>query len=130
VRESLLVIGLDFLAPHRPRNAGSAVQTESHTRQCLALTRQLGRPVPVHYQEPFRRGYGHWEPAATDCLTDLRGALAGGAAGWCLHNGAQRTTPDKRPRRSFDMRRQRLFEQLDEPERNVVEAAAQQLRRP
>jgi hypothetical protein len=27
----------------------------------------------VHYQEPFRQGYGSWEPKAADFLTDLRG---------------------------------------------------------
>ena len=85
--------------------------------------------VPVHYQEPFRRGYGQWEPATADFVTDLRGSLAGGAAGWCFHNGGQRTSPDNQPRRSFDMRQQRLFDQLDEEERKVVEAVAAELRR-
>lgn len=129
VRESLLTIGLDFLSPHRPRTPESPAQTEAQTRECLALTRKLERPVPVHYQEPFRRGYGRWEPTADDFLTDLRGAIAGGAAGWCFHNGAQRATPDSRPRRSFDMRAKRLFEQLDEQERKVVEAIRPELRR-
>ncbi len=32
---------------------------------------------------------------AADFLTDLRGAVAGGAAGWCLHNGSQDTAPGK-----------------------------------
>jgi hypothetical protein len=124
VRESLLTIGLDFLSPHRPRNSRSPAQTEARTRECLALTKQLKRPAPVHYQEPFRRGYGRWQPTARDFLTDLRGAIAGGAAGWCFHNGAQRSAPDGRPRRSFDMRDKRLFEQLDEQERKAIEAMA------
>ncbi len=97
VRESLLTIGLDFLTPHRPRNAQSPAQTEARTRECLALTKRLGRPAPVHHQEPFRRGYGRWEPTADDFLTDLRGAIAGGAAGWCFHNGSQRNTAENRP---------------------------------
>jgi hypothetical protein len=78
----------------------------------------------VHHQEPFRRGYAGWEPTSDDFLTDLRGAVAGEAAGWCFHNGSQRTTPDNTPHRSFDLRRQRLFDQLDAEERKFVTAAA------
>ncbi len=129
VRESLLTIGLDFLSPHRPRNAASPSQTEERTRGCLTLMKKLGRIAPVHCQEPFRRGYGRWEPVAADFVADLRGSLAGGAAGWCFHNGGQRTSPDNQVRRSFDMRQQRLFDQLDEEERKVVESVAPELRR-
>ena len=71
-------------------------------------------------QEPFRRGYAGWDPEADDFLTDLRGAIAGGAAGWCFHNGSQRTTADNRPRRSFDLREKRLMDQLDSKELLVV----------
>lgn len=124
VRESLLTIGLDFLTPHRPRTAASPAQTEARTRQCLALTKTLGRPAPVHHQEPFRRGYGRWKPTADDFLTDLRGAIAGGAAGWCFHNGSQRSSADNLPARSFDMRQQRVFDQLDEEEHKVIAAVA------
>jgi hypothetical protein len=60
VRESLLTIGLDFLSPHRPRNAASPSQTEERTRGCLTLIKKLGRIAPVHFQEPFRRGYGSY----------------------------------------------------------------------
>ena len=49
-----------------------------------------------------------------------RGANAGGAAGWCFHNGDVRARPDGQPRRSFDLREKRLFEQLDEEELAVV----------
>lgn len=129
VRESLVVIGLDFLSPHRPRDPESPGQTEARTRDCLAVMKALGRSVPIHYQEPFRRGYGSWSPAASDFLADLRGALAGGAAGWCLHNGAQRDTPGNHPRRSFDLRDRRLFDQLDEEERNAVGQAAIEVQR-
>jgi hypothetical protein len=128
VRESLATAGLDFLCPHRPRNAESPGQTESRTRALLALMQKIGRLVPVHYQEPFRRGYTQWEPVAADFLADLRGAVAGGAAGWCFHNGSQRGTPESRPRRSFDLREHRLFDQLDAEERIVVEKAALDLR--
>lgn len=124
IRESLLTIGLDFLSPHRPRSPESPGQTEARTRECLGLVKEIGRPVPVHYQEPFRRGYQDWEPTAADFLTDLRGAVAGGAAGWCFHNGTQRDAPDQQPRRSFDLRRRRLSDQLDTEEQGVVADAA------
>ncbi len=123
LREALLVVGVDFLAPHRPRGAESPGQTQAQTQSCLARMKELGRLVPVHYQEPFRRGYESWEPTADDFLTDLRGAITGGAAGWCFHNGQQRGTPDNRPRRSFDLRERRLFDQLDAEELKVVAGA-------
>ncbi len=120
VQEGLVTAGQDFLTPHRPREAGSPCQTEAQTRACLALARAERRIVPVHYQEPFRRGYGRWEPTVDDFLTDLRGALTGGAAGWCFHNGSERNSPDHLPRRSFDLRARRLFDQLDPEERKVA----------
>lgn len=79
--------------------------------------------MPVHYQEPFRRGYTTWEPAADDFLKDLGGALRGGAAGWCFHNGGQRAAPEEQPRRSFDMRGRRLMDQLDPEEMKVIRGA-------
>jgi len=111
-----------FVCPHRPRNAQSPRQTEAKTREYLQWMREEGRTIPVHYQEPFRRGYGQWEPTAKDFLIDLQGARDGGAAGWCLHNGSQRNQTEEKPRRSFDMREKRLFEQLDDEERQVVTA--------
>jgi hypothetical protein len=76
--------------------------------------------VPLHYDEPFRRGFGNYEPTAQDFITDLQGAKAGGAAGWCFHNGHSKDTPDGQPRRSFDLRQRRLFDQLDEDERKLM----------
>jgi hypothetical protein len=122
--DALNTADLDFLCPHRPRVPESPTQTEAHTRQCLALQKRLKRLVPIHYQEPFRRGYETWEPTAADFLDDLRGAIAGGAAGWCFHNGSQRNAEDGEPRRSFDLRARRLFDQLDAEERKVVAEAA------
>jgi hypothetical protein len=119
--DSLEAAGLDFLTPHRPRNPESPGQTAARTREVLDLTKELRRVAPVHHQEPFRRGYGEWQPTAENFLTDLRGAAAGGAAGWCFHNGSQRDAADNRPRRSFDLRERRLFEQLDVEELKVVE---------
>ena len=114
------VAGVDFLCPHRPRHAKSPTETEAETRRTLVLTAEAGRRMPVHYQEPFRRGYTAWEPAADDFLKDLGGALRGGAAGWCFHNGGQRATPEEQPRRSFDMRGRRLMDQLDPEEMKVI----------
>ena len=82
--------------------------------------RQIGRIVPLHYQEPFPRGYTKWQPGVEDFLTDLRRAKTGGAAGWCFHNTAQREGAQHRPRRSFDLRELRLFDQLDDEERKVL----------
>lgn len=124
VRNALVTAELNFLSPHRPRNPRSPGQTAERTRECLALTQKIGRVVPVHHQEPFRRGYTAWEPTAEDFLTDLHGAVAGGAAGWCFHNGSQRGAPDLKPRRSFDLREKRLFDQLDPDELKVVHEAA------
>jgi hypothetical protein len=124
VREALIEAELDFVAPHRPRQAGSPAETEKHTRACLAAMDRVGRHAPIHYQEPFRRGYGDWQPNARDFLEDLRGAVAGGAAGWCLHNGSVRDGGDGRPFRSFDLRTKGLFEQLDAEEMAVVRQAA------
>jgi hypothetical protein len=115
-------VGVDFLSPHRPRNARSPNETEERSRRYLAKMAELGRVVPLHYQEPFRRGFTRgWEPTADDYVTDARAAAAGGAAGWCLHNGDQRHEADQKPRRSFDMRKERLFDQLDEVEREALD---------
>jgi hypothetical protein len=123
VRAAVETAGLDFLTPHRPRHVKSPGETEAATRQVLGYAKSFGRAVPVHYQEPFRRGYTDWQPTDADFLADLRGALAGGAAGWCFHNGSQRSAPDEQPRRSFDLRTKRLIEQLDEEELKVVDGA-------
>ncbi len=122
LRDYLEKAKLDFLAPHRPRNARSPAQTAPWTRKCREWRRAIHHPAPILFQEPFRRGFRprYWEPPAAAFLTDLRGALTGGAAGWCFHNGDQKNRPGGRPRRSFDMREQRLFDQLDPVERRVV----------
>lgn len=128
LRHALLTAGLDFVAPHRPRAAVSPGQTADRTRKTLDLMKRIGRSAPLHYQEPFRRGYEAWNPTAKDFLTDLGAAHASGAAGWCFHNGAERTTTDGRPRRSFDLSDQRLFDQLDDEERKVVARAREVLK--
>jgi len=110
-------VRVDFISPHRPRDPSSPQQTEEKSRQYLGWIKELGRNVPLHYQEPFRRGYSEgWDPNSNDFVTDARAAVKGGAAGWCLHNGDNRQRQDGKPRRSFDMRNLRLFDQLDSEE--------------
>ncbi len=122
LRHYILDVGVDFLSPHRQRRRGCAEQTEEATRQCAKLMGKIGRVVPVHYQEPFRRDFNRnrFQPSAGDFTTDLRGAIESGAAGWCFHNGDNRAASDNRPRRSFDMRKSRLFDQLDDEERKAL----------
>jgi len=125
VRRYVLDVQVDFLSPHRPRNPTSAGETAEITRQYLTWMRDLGRVVPVHYQEPFRRDFSKgWQPKAEDFVRDMRGALQGGAAGWCFHNGDNRWAPDAQPRRSFDLRQRRLFDQLDPVEVDALEKIA------
>jgi hypothetical protein len=117
VERYLREVRLDFLSVHRPRDAGSPDDTAAKTKQVLAWVRELGVTLPLHYDEPFRRGYADWQPSAADFEKDLAAARAAGAAGWCFHNGSQRGAPGERPRRSFDLSEQGLIEQLDEQER-------------
>jgi len=112
---------LDFISPHRPREPEAIGATEERTHEYLRWMKEIGRLAPVHYQEPIRRGYAKWQPAAADFVADARHARDSGAAGWCFHNGDQRTTPGRQPRRSFDLREVRLFEQLEEEELKALE---------
>jgi hypothetical protein len=120
LREYLFTVRVDFVSPHRPRDASAVRQTKEKSVEYLATMKQLGRVVPLHYQEPFRRGYGKWQPRAEDFLADLEGARTGGAAGWCFHNGDTRAAPDGQPRRSFNLIERRLFEQLDAEETKTL----------
>jgi len=123
--EYLSTVRVDFITPHRGRSRDIHRETTQTSRQYLAWMKEFRREVPVHYQEPFRRGYlpQRWEPTAADFALDLRNAIAGGAAGWCFHNGDQKDRVEGEPRRSFDMSQRRLFEQLDEEERSFVQKA-------
>lgn len=117
LRDYLLKVQVDFISPHRPRNAKSPNQTLEKSRDYLAEMKKLGKVIPLHYQEPFRRSFTKgWNPKAEDFITDARNARKGGAAGWCLHNGDQRHIEGAPIRRSFDMRQKRLFDQLDQEE--------------
>ncbi|MGQ9591326.1 MAG: hypothetical protein ACUVYA_13660 [Planctomycetota bacterium] len=119
----------DFLAPHLSREAGCAAKTQGRVREFGRWMREVGVPMPVHLQEPFRRGYGPYEPTAEDFLEDARGARAGGAAGWCLHNGSTRSAADGKPYRSFlvNSRVGRLYDQWDEVERAVLARLAREV---
>lgn len=122
LREYLVKVRVDFISPHRPRNARSPGQTAERTKRFHAWMKEIGRTVPVHYQEPFRRGFrpDRFEPEAGLFLRDLEGARRGGAAGWCFHNGDQKNKPGSQPRRSFDLRKARLFDQLDAEEMTFI----------
>jgi len=118
----LRVARVDFITPHRPRNGASPAGTQTKTQEYLQWMAELGKIVPVHYQEPFRRDYGRWQPELADFVADLRGAITGGAAGWCLHNGSPRgaARDDTGPRRSFDLSERCLMAQLDAVELAVL----------
>jgi hypothetical protein len=130
LQEYLLTVQVDLLCPHRPRHAGSPAETEAKSKEYRARMQETGRVVPLHYQEPFRRGFGAWEPRAEDFLIDLRGAQAGGAAGWCFHNGSTRDAREDRPRRSFDLREQGLFAQLDAEECRFLDRLPAEIKKP
>ncbi len=120
LREYLHTVHVDFICPHRPRNPASIEQTETKTLEYLSWMKEMGCMVPVNYQEPFRRGYLDWQPKAGDFVTDLYNAMEGGAGSWCFHNGRQGDQADENPRRSFDMREKRLFDQLDKDELEAI----------
>ena len=126
LKKYLEEVKVDLITPHRPRHTGSPQETINKTKEYLKLMQDMGKVVPLHYQEPFRRGYGSWQPVADDFLTDLKNAKVNGAAGWCLHNGDVRDSEGGRPRRSFDMHSEesRLFDQLDEEEKKVISQAS------
>jgi len=86
LRDYLATVQVDFVCPHRPRDAGASGQTAAKTREYLLWLHDLGRVVPVHHQEPFRRGYRprEWEPGTDDFLTDLTQAKLGEARDYAL----------------------------------------------
>jgi hypothetical protein len=120
VERYLRDVRVDFISVHRPRDAKSPDQTAEKTKQVMGWIREIGPVVPLHYDEPFRRGYADWQPAAAVFEKDLAAARVAGAAGWCFHNGSQRGAAGERPRRSFDLSEHGLIEQLDEQEREFL----------
>ncbi len=113
---------LDFISIHRPRDAKSAKDGAEATRKLRQWIKEVGPMVPLQYDEPFRRGYGEWQPTSADFVADLRACRGAGAAGWCFHNGDTRGARDRLPRKSFDLQTQSLFEQLDTEERKFLAA--------
>lgn len=123
----LNVVRVDFLTPHRPRTDISPSQTAAKTGEYFTWMESLGKIVPIHYQEPFRRGYSNWQPEVEDYIIDLFGAKKAGAAGWCFHNGDQRKDPELKPRRSFDLQEKRLFDQLDPQELLTIQQLSERM---
>ena len=117
---------LDFLTTHLPRRTGCPARTIETVSQYVAWMTALGFRIPVHLQEPFRLGFGTWQPTEDDFYRDASGGKVAEAAGWCLHNGnngilrGQRSAP-RRPYRSFLMSdaEGRLYAQYDPIEKTV-----------
>lgn len=113
----------DFIAPHLGRDKDSPKRTKSTVEQFISWMKEASlKRVPVHLQEPFRRDYGSYQPQEDDYYIDVIGAIEGGAAGWCLHNGSSKAESGKRRFRSFRMTDNdgRLYAQLDEVELAVA----------
>lgn len=112
----------DFICPHLGRERGSSSKTIARVNQLIGWMKELGVRVPVHLQEPFRRGYGNYQPVSDDFVRDASGAKIAGAAGWCLHNGTEQSSKDQRPFRSFLMNNTegRLYKQLDSDESDAL----------
>ena len=117
---------VDFITPHLGRAEGLPARTAGTVRQFVGWMDNLGFRIPVHLQEPLRRGYRGHNPTVDDFLRDCSGAKVAEAAGWCLHNGSNGTG---RPHRSFLMSdaEGRLFAQFDSVEREVVASLKEQI---
>lgn len=114
------VAHMDFITPHLCRDAGCPAQTLGTVQQFIGWMSEFGWRIPVHLQEPFRRGYSTtYNPVAEDFLRDCSGGKIADAAGWCLHNGSNF---GGRPYRSFNMAdtEGRLYAQLDSNELQVT----------
>jgi|GEM_PF-2449456 len=112
----------DFIAPHLGREADSPAKTAAAAREIIGWMDELGRRVPLHLQEPFRRDYNRFQPEPADYFLDCANGKQAGAAGWCLHNGSNRNSEDGIPWRSFRMTDAdgRLYKQLDAVELEVA----------
>ncbi len=123
------VAKMDFITPHLCRDAGCAAQTLGTMNQYVSWMNALGFRIPVHFQEPFRRGYASYDPVVEDFYRDNTGAKVAEAAGWCWHNGSSRTSADGRPFRSFLMTdpEGRLYTQIDSVEQTLSAGMADQI---
>lgn len=115
------VAHMDFITPHLCRHDGCSAQTIGTVEDYLEWMSNLGWRIPVHLQEPFRRGYTTYNPVEDDFLRDCNGGKLAGAAGWCLHNGSD---SGARPYRCFDMSdaEGRIYTQWDSVEVSVTNA--------
>ncbi len=57
LRGYLTTVQVDFIRLHCTRSPQSPALTEAKSREYLARMKKLGRTVPLHCQEPFRRGF-------------------------------------------------------------------------
>jgi len=120
---------LDFIATHLCRDASCPAQTLGTVKQFITWMTANGFRIPVHLQEPLRRGYGSYNPIVEDFYRDDTGGKIAEAAGWCLHNGQNQLSGDSRPFRSFLMNNTegRLYSQWDSVELTVTPALLDQI---
>ena len=111
--ELYTVANIDFATPHFPRDDVWAAETQSRVETMRGLLVDAGWDRAIYLQEDARRGYGSAMWPKEDFLTAAAGARAGGASGWCFHNGA-----------GFDLGAQTLFDQLDDVELDTIDELA------
>jgi hypothetical protein len=116
---------MDFIATHLCRTSSDCpAQNFSEVQSYIGWMSSLGVRVPVHLQEPMRRGIVKtFNPVAEDYYRDETDAKIVEAAGWCFHNGDNcKYSTDCRPFRSFTMTDAdgRLFDQLDSVEQTTA----------
>lgn len=109
----------DFICPHLCREKECPAQTKDTVKSFIDWMSKLGKRVPIHLQEPFRRDYASYQPTQDDFYRDDSGGKIADAAGWCFHNGSAR---GKSLFRSFKMTDEcgRLFAQLDAVEKDML----------
>ncbi len=112
--------GLDFISPHLCRDSTCPALTLGKVKDFISWMGSYGVRMPVHLQEPFRRGYGSWQPGTSDFLRDCIGGKNADGAGWCLHNGSNYGSA---PYRSFRMTNSngRLYSQWETAEQNACD---------
>ena len=118
---------VDFITPHLCRSKECPGQTFGKVRELSEWMDNLGFRMPIHMQEPFRRGYAAYEPTVEDFYRDCSGARLAGATGWCLHNGSN--PKGTKPQRSFGMSdaEGRLYKQFDAVESEVANTIDEQI---
>ncbi|UCD27319.1 MAG: hypothetical protein JSV03_09305 [Planctomycetota bacterium] len=122
---------VDFFAVHMCRTSECPSLTYGEVQKYIGWMANLGTRVPIHLQEPFRRGNrAAWNPVQEDYYRDETGGKVAEAAGWCFHNGGNDAySADGRPYRSFNMSdpEGRLYDQLDSVELSATDNAILQI---